>query len=187
MARVAYAHHRDVFAEHSQIATGIDRAARDARSLETRKGAIDRKTLGDATQVDPDRGMSEADAVAGHQLDVGTGLQGRARRGGAERNVEYPGRGIMELARGAEDLIGPGMDANSVRGGLEIEPAHVAAGVVGAHEAVHLRDGLERTVDRSIEIGPRGAAGRDFHEGSEHGPRPARAIEGRSHKRPGFV
>jgi len=56
--------------------------------------------------------MSEADAVAGDQLDVGTGLQGRARPGGAERNVEYPGRGIMELARGAEDLIGPGMDAN---------------------------------------------------------------------------
>src|SRR5262245_34562653 len=69
IARIANVDSLAVRPEGSKIATGIDHSARDAKVSQDLDRAIDRETLGDASQVDPNAGTMKANTVVRHQLD----------------------------------------------------------------------------------------------------------------------
>ena len=55
--------------EHREIAAGVYYAVRHVEAAQGLKRAIDRKALGNSSEINPDIGVSETDALSGEQFD----------------------------------------------------------------------------------------------------------------------
>ena len=89
----------------------------------------------------------------------------------------------MRVERVLQDLIGPSIDHHRTFRRLAIEPAHVAAGFVEAHEVVHLCDGRKCCVDCCIKVGWVLAGDDDLDERAEQRTGATDAIGRVSHRR----
>jgi hypothetical protein len=197
MARGSRGSRRSI--EDAKIAACVDHAARNAELPEDLDRAIDRKTLGDPAEIDPDAGAVKANRIGGVQCDrAATACRKQGRRPiiaarqqskplerGSNRDVEHAVRSFVQLDRQSQNFECPRVDRNGSSRCLAIEAGNVAVRIVKAHQPVRLGYGCKRRLDRRLGVGPAGK-NRQLDERAEQRSCAAHAIGHGCHRPPRF-
>ncbi len=174
------------FTESAQIASGIDQAMSHSLRAQRRDSDIDGIALGDAPQIDPalfapahgtgGEQFEVAEArrfyiVAGRRtLKVSTATRVRQKPGGHQArrdgNVESAIGSVAEIERMLEYAVGFPVDGGLAAHKRGIDPRHIAARVMKAHQSLHSLDGGECRCDAVFHL-RLGATGANFDQRAE--------------------
>src|ERR1700687_6113645 len=88
----------------------------------------------------------------------------------------------MHLNRGLQNLERPGVNAGRPTTGIAVKAAYIAGRLVKAHQPMEARDGLERAIHGSVQLGSAPPRHLDLHEGAEQRSRTTSFIGGGCHR-----